>query len=56
MLVYDTEDATFEKSAANLPNCELRLQDEITVSDMLWADQVLMTQPAFDWVNERYGE
>ena len=56
VLVYDTEDATFEKSAANLPNCELRLQDEITVSDMLWADQVLMTQPAFDWVNERYGE
>merc|ERR1712176_1427453 len=49
VLVYDTEDATFEKSAANL-------QDEITVSDMLWADQVLMTQPAFDWVNERYGE
>merc|ERR1712094_99221 len=56
VLVYDQEDATFEKSAANLPNCELRLQDEITVSDMLWADQVLMTQPAFDWVNERYGE
>jgi large subunit ribosomal protein L4 len=56
VLVYDTEDATFEKSASNLPNCELRLQDEITVSDMLWADQVLMTQPAFDWVNERYGE
>jgi len=56
VLVYDTEDATFEKSAANLPNCELRLQDEITVSDMLWADQVLMTKPAFNWVNERYGE
>ena len=56
VLVYDQEDATFEKSASNLPNCELRLQDEITVSDMLWADQVLMTQPAFDWVNERYGE
>ena len=56
VLVYDTEDDVLEKSAANLPNCELRLQDEITVSDMLWADQVLMTQPAFDWVNERYGE
>merc|ERR1719311_2015021 len=52
----NTENATFEKSASNLPNCELRLQDEITVSDMLWADQVLMTQLAFDWVNERYGE
>jgi len=56
VLIYDAEDATFEKSASNLPNCELRLQDEITVTDMLWADQVLMTQPAFDWVNTRYGE
>ena len=53
--VYDTEDDVLEKSAANLPNCELRLQDEITVSDMLWANQVLFTKPAFDWVNERYG-
>ena len=55
VLVYDTEDDVLEKSAANLPNCELRLQDEITVSDMLWANQVLFTKPAFDWVNERYG-
>ncbi|KAK7247931.1 ribosomal protein L14 [Aureococcus anophagefferens] len=50
VLVYDTEDDVLEKSAANLPNCELRLQDEITVSDMLWANQVLFTKPAFDWV------
>ena len=55
VLVYDTEDATFEKSAANLPNCELRLQDEITVSPRR-VFVSLMTQPAFDWVNERYGE
>lgn len=55
VLVYDVEDAVFEKSAANLPNLEIRLNDEITVSDMLWANQVLFTKPAFDWVNERYG-
>ena len=34
VLVYDQEDATFEKSAANLPNCDLRLQDEITSAGM----------------------
>ena len=55
VLVYDTEDDVLEKSAANLPNCELRLQDEITVSDMLWANQVLFTKPAYEWVQERYG-
>jgi len=56
VVVYDAVDETFEKAASNLPNCELRLQDEITVSDMLWANQVLFTQPAFDWVNDKYGE
>jgi len=55
VLVYDAEDPVFEQSAANLPKLELRLQDEITVSDMLWANQVLFTKPAFDWVNDRYG-
>jgi len=55
VVVVDGHCANLEKSTNNMPYLQLRLQDEITVTDMLWANQVVMSKPAFDWVSERYG-
>jgi len=55
ILVIDEYDELLDKSQNNLPKLELRLQDEISVSDMLWAKNVVFSKPAFDWVNSHYG-
>lgn len=55
VMVVDEYDKVLDKSQSNLPKLELRLQDEITVSDMLWANQVIFTKPAFDWVKNNYA-
>lgn len=54
VMVIDEHDENMEKSTNNMPYVQLRLKDEISVTDMLWADQVVMSQPAFDYVNEFY--
>lgn len=55
IMVVDSYDEILDKSQSNLPRLELRLQDEITVSDMLWAKQVVFSRPAFDWVKDFYA-
>ncbi|KAH8065245.1 hypothetical protein JL720_12849 [Aureococcus anophagefferens] len=55
VLVYDTEDDVLEKSAANLPNCELRLQDEITVSYAALGQPGLLHQARLRLGQRRHG-
>ncbi|KAJ1457882.1 ribosomal protein L4 domain-containing protein [Pelagophyceae sp. CCMP2097] len=55
VLVVDEHDAVLEMSTNNMPYLQLRLKHEITVTDMLWAQQVVMTKPAFEYVKGRYA-
>lgn len=55
VMVVEEYDEILDKSQSNLPKLELRLQDEISVSDMLWANHVVFSKPAFDFVKEQYA-
>ncbi|KAJ8598920.1 hypothetical protein CTAYLR_009843 [Chrysophaeum taylorii] len=56
IMIVDDYDPVLDKSQSNIPHLEMRLQDQITVSDMLWANQVVFSKPAFDWVKAKYGK
>ena len=55
VMIIDQHDKILEKSSDNMPYFQLRLQNEITVTDMLWANQIVMSKGAFEWVKSRYS-
>lgn len=54
IMVVDEYDEILDKSSRNIPKFEMRLQHKISVADMLWANNIIFSKPAFDYVSEKF--
>jgi len=55
ILVVDQYDKILDKSQANVPKLQLKLYHDLTVSDLLWANHLVFSKPAFDAVQAKLG-
>jgi len=55
LLVQEENDLNVRKSVSNLPNTKVSLAQNLCAYDVVWAENLLLTEKALNFLEEKYG-